>query len=70
MKKKGRQWILKTSTFIKADENGEYKIVDISSISLKEIGEQLQPSDSEDNSKVEWKVPNIWKTVWKMSYTV
>ena len=70
MKKKGRQWILKTSTFTKADENGEYKIVDISSISLKEIGEQLQPSDSEDNSKVEWKVSNIWKTVWKMSYTV
>ena len=69
MKKKGRQWILKTSTFIKADENGEYKIVDISSISLKEIGEQLQPSDSEDNSKVEWKVSNIWKTAWKISHT-
>ena len=31
----------------------------ISSTSLKEIREQLQPSDSEDNSKVEWKVSNI-----------
>ena len=41
----------------------------ISSISLKEIREQLQPSDSEDNSKVEWKVSNIWKTAWKISHT-
>ena len=31
----------------------------ITSISLKEIREQLQSSDSEDNSKIEWKVSNI-----------
>ena len=55
--------MLETSTFIKEDKNREYKTIDISSISPKGIGSQLQPSGSKDNSKVEWKVSNVLKTV-------
>ena len=48
--------ILNSSTFIKADENREYKPIHISSISLKGIEEQRY---SEDNSKVKWNVFNV-----------
>ena len=45
----------KTSTFIKADENREYRTIHSSSVSLKGIGEKLQHLAQNGG----WEVSNI-----------
>ena len=44
------------------------KTIHISSISLKGIGEQLQHLTLSVEWNIEWKVSDVWKTVWKVSY--